>query len=304
MATHSSVLAWRIPGTGEPGGLPSMGSQSRTQLKWLSSLAGVIYLILPCINHIKFWKCLWHTKPRGGCVVKQRSACWCQLSSRSSFTVLIFPGPNPTCCPERCFSVAPSLENMQCLTVRAAAMKLVLDRDNWREVRMLRQHTGPTSRKLDSDVKNDKSTLLWMSAAALCHPSFWQVALVVGLSHQTCWIRNSNGDPAICVLGSPGDYHSCSSLRTTAFMPLSVIHAQNFWQWLLTLVYFHTSHKAWVKCLQVRNCRAGEANQRAKHSLVAQMIKNLPGMRKTWVWSLGQKDPLEKETATQSSIRA
>ena len=26
MATHASVLAWRIPGTGEPGGLPSMGS--------------------------------------------------------------------------------------------------------------------------------------------------------------------------------------------------------------------------------------------------------------------------------------
>ena len=26
MVTHTSVLAWRIPGTGEPGGLPSMGS--------------------------------------------------------------------------------------------------------------------------------------------------------------------------------------------------------------------------------------------------------------------------------------
>ena len=26
MATHSSFLAWRIPGMGEPGGLPSMGS--------------------------------------------------------------------------------------------------------------------------------------------------------------------------------------------------------------------------------------------------------------------------------------
>ena len=25
MTTHSSILAWRIPGTGEPGGLPSMG---------------------------------------------------------------------------------------------------------------------------------------------------------------------------------------------------------------------------------------------------------------------------------------
>ena len=37
MATHSSVLAWRIPGTEEPGGLPSMGLQSRTRLKRLSS---------------------------------------------------------------------------------------------------------------------------------------------------------------------------------------------------------------------------------------------------------------------------
>ena len=26
VATHSSIFAWRIPGTGEPGGLPSMGS--------------------------------------------------------------------------------------------------------------------------------------------------------------------------------------------------------------------------------------------------------------------------------------
>ena len=30
MATHSSVLAWGIPGMGEPGGLPSIGSQSWT----------------------------------------------------------------------------------------------------------------------------------------------------------------------------------------------------------------------------------------------------------------------------------
>ena len=37
MATHSSVLAWRIPGTGNPGGLLSMGSHSQTQLKRLSS---------------------------------------------------------------------------------------------------------------------------------------------------------------------------------------------------------------------------------------------------------------------------
>ena len=33
MATHSNVLAWRIPGTGEPGGLPSMGSH-RVKHDW------------------------------------------------------------------------------------------------------------------------------------------------------------------------------------------------------------------------------------------------------------------------------
>ena len=37
MATHSSILAWRIPWTEEPGGLLSIGShKSRTQLKRLS----------------------------------------------------------------------------------------------------------------------------------------------------------------------------------------------------------------------------------------------------------------------------
>ena len=36
MATHSSILAWRIPWTEEPGGLQSAGSQSRARLKRLS----------------------------------------------------------------------------------------------------------------------------------------------------------------------------------------------------------------------------------------------------------------------------
>ena len=39
-------------------------------------------------------------------------------------------------------------------------------------------------------------------------------------------------------------------------------------------------------------------------SLVAQMVKNLPAMQETWVRSLGQEDPLEKEMATHSSIVA
>ena len=39
-------------------------------------------------------------------------------------------------------------------------------------------------------------------------------------------------------------------------------------------------------------------------SLVAQLVKNLPAMPETWVRFLGRKDPLEKGTATHSSILA
>ena len=60
MATHSSVLAWRIPGTEDSGGLPSMGLQSWTRLKRLSSSSSVLirkgrdtpelslHLVCPC----------------------------------------------------------------------------------------------------------------------------------------------------------------------------------------------------------------------------------------------------------------
>ena len=56
LATHSSVLAWRIPGTEEPGRLPSMGSHSRTWLKRLSSssLGSTLkthhFLVLACMR--------------------------------------------------------------------------------------------------------------------------------------------------------------------------------------------------------------------------------------------------------------
>ena len=39
-------------------------------------------------------------------------------------------------------------------------------------------------------------------------------------------------------------------------------------------------------------------------SLLTQLVKNLPAMQETWVWFLGQEDPLEKEMATHSSILA
>ena len=54
--------------------------------------------------------------------------------------------------------------------------------------------------------------------------------------------------------------------------------------------------------------RPGDLVERAlgglRASVVAQMVKNLPTMQETWVRSLGWEDPVEKETATHSSILA
>ena len=46
MATHSSVLAWRVPGTGEPGGLPSMGSHGVVH-DWSDLAAAAVVSGLP-----------------------------------------------------------------------------------------------------------------------------------------------------------------------------------------------------------------------------------------------------------------
>ena len=46
MATHSSVLAWRIPWTGEPGGLPSMGCTESDTTSNLAAAAPAVYMLL------------------------------------------------------------------------------------------------------------------------------------------------------------------------------------------------------------------------------------------------------------------
>ena len=58
MATHSSILAWRIPGTGEPGGLPSMGSH-RVRHDWsdlaAAAAAYLFWYLMGCLQQ-KNWK--------------------------------------------------------------------------------------------------------------------------------------------------------------------------------------------------------------------------------------------------------
>ena len=65
MATHSSVLAWRIPGTGEPGGLPSMRLH-RVGHDWsnLAAAAAVLCIIVvQLLSRVQLFATSWTTAP-------------------------------------------------------------------------------------------------------------------------------------------------------------------------------------------------------------------------------------------------
>ena len=70
MATHSSVLAWRIPGTGEPGGLPSMGSH-RVRQDWsdlaAAAAAAGLFIRLIKVESFEIWEI---------CVLKAPQVLW------------------------------------------------------------------------------------------------------------------------------------------------------------------------------------------------------------------------------------
>ena len=86
MATHSSVLAWWIPGTGEPGGLPSMGSH-RVRHDW-SDLAAAAAAAVG-IDHI-----LWFY----GCFQPSEPFCYIQRISRLTGPIFFPKGEHWLAC--------------------------------------------------------------------------------------------------------------------------------------------------------------------------------------------------------------
>ena len=70
----------------------------------------------------------------------------------------------------------------------------------------------------------------------------------------------------------------------------------------------HGEHQGAFQSSVSPNCKVGEVsiygNRPVQASLVAQMVKNLPAVQKTWLRSLGREDPLEEGMATHSSILA
>ena len=106
--------------------------------------------------------------------------------------------------------------------------------------------------------------------------------------------------------------------KFTSFISLEKFLAISFWNLLL-------SHSFWgfpdSSVNKESACNAGDPSlipgsgrsagegigyplQYSWASLVAQLVKNPPAMRETWVWSLGWEDPLEKGKAAHSSVLA
>ena len=103
MATHSSILAWRIPGMGEPGGLPSMGSH-RVEHDWSNLAAaaafclGVVFLcvcvcVCVCVytyNHRLFAERHHTPNSRYPRVLSIMPALSCILKSVFQITLIFF----------------------------------------------------------------------------------------------------------------------------------------------------------------------------------------------------------------------
>ena len=123
-------------------------------------------------------------------------------------------------------------------------------------------------------------------------------------TERTAWQRN----PGTVSPGQVPIMPQCSSLGNTGCLAVQLWCAEVWTQ------FSHLSSITWR--IEVPNARAGALwtsfflmdflTPRQPHwvSLVAQTGKNLPAIQETWVWFLGQENPLEKGMATHSRIVA
>ena len=121
MATHSSVLAWKIPGTGEPGGLPSMGSH-RIGQDWRDLAAAADLAILIYINQFQFitvviffffFCCYIYCKLDSGCSFKLKwlivrfwhNSYWCLITSLWQGALCC-----AVCCAQSCLTLCDPMD--------------------------------------------------------------------------------------------------------------------------------------------------------------------------------------------------
>ena len=109
MATHSSVLAWRIPGTGEPGGLRSMGSH-RVRHDWSDLAVAVAALLKPQVmERATLDQMIYGVEYSTFCfcgvswaISSTQILSFCPISCLSSLSFLLLPLTPTKCCEKVC----------------------------------------------------------------------------------------------------------------------------------------------------------------------------------------------------------
>ena len=95
---------------------------------------------------------------------------------------------------------------------------------------------------------------------------------------------------------TPGPLHSWSFWWTPVLPDVFMVSFACF--------IYTSAHQGVISWHLTYGCLLHQSHCFITPFLVAQLVKNLPAMQETWVWSLVWEDPLEKGKATQSSILA
>ena len=165
MATHSSVLAWRIPGKMEPDGLPSRVAQSQTRLKRLSSSSDYITSSWRPAGMNSFW-CL--------CQKLSLSSLYFNktLLHKSSELSSFVPGPGLNSSP-------PEAKNPGIFAWFRNSLS------PWGLIRVSSGQDGPDNlcKPTSADSKNTESAI-WSSRQ--CHPVLG--SLLCSISQSNCWV--------------------------------------------------------------------------------------------------------------------
>ena len=90
MATHSNILAWRIPGMGEPGALPSMGSH-RVRHDWSDAAAAACWFVSKCLEIFFFFLIYFNWR----LITLQYCGGFCHTFTWISHGCICAPHPDP-----------------------------------------------------------------------------------------------------------------------------------------------------------------------------------------------------------------
>ena len=308
MATHSSVLAWRIPGMGEPGGLPSMGSH-RVGHDW-SNLAAAAdgekvetvteFIFIGFQNHCRWWLQSWRSKKHlllgRKDTSKKTLAPWKKSSGqpRQHIKKQRHHFAEKVCIVKAI--IFPVIYRCESWAIKKAECWRMDDFELWCWRKLLR--VPCTARSNQSVLKE-------------VNPEYSLEEPILKLQYFGDLMQRADSLEGTLVLGKTEGRKRRGKQRIrwldviTDSMDMSLSKLQ---ETVKDREAWHAVVCGITKDLdtteQLKNNKSIGWCLCKKREMWTQMHREVPGgsavkkllpMRETWVWSLGQKDPLEKE---------